>query len=1284
MVKNGFLHCHTMFSLFDSAVTPDELVKRAKELGAENITLTDHGTLLGIEPFMDAGAKYKINTIPGVELYLKHREHFILFAKNYKGYQAISKTMRNADYQPAKKSKKNKDSEEGSQRYYACVPDDVLLQLKGNENIVATTACMQGPIAKILLYNFRIRKKINKIENAKKEIHPMYLDYRESDDIIKNLLVKKENLKNEEKTNKKNTSSAQAKKIRKLKKEIDSGQVSLFYDQQLREYTDKKNFYDYCVLRLKKIKEELSDIDNQIKEHRKIKKNLKSKYDRYIELDDRISSMSTQLLSEESLLQKAKDMVLYYADVFPNFYIELQYHGIEEEAYIMPLLASIARSLAIPVIAGNDAHMVDNTEDSLLARQIMRFNYFERHQELGEADKELYLKSDEELTVALRKILDKDIVQQAIDNLSILSECRVVMETKEHYPKIKDGPSFDELLEDARKKKIKQGKWNDVYEKRLRHEMKVIKEMGYVDYHLVVRDFCNAARKLGTIPKNQIQYCPSDFNDAIAWVKAKGFRTGIGVGPGRGSAGGSLVCYLLGITNIDPVKYNLLFERFLNPERVSMPDIDTDVKTSLRPLIIRYLKWKFGEKAVCSIATETKYKAKGAIKAAGRDRASELCMHLPKKEYISAVSDYMNKFVYPIIDAMDDNDSLNTNRAYEDGTEEAIIWRRAKLIENKLFATGLHAGGVVISDNDDINEYIPLAWNEENQVWAAQCDMVKLETRGMIKMDLLGLSTLDIVSDCLQLIEQRTGRIINPDEIPFEPIVFREIYAKGKTNSVFQFESPGMKKMLKDFKPESIEDVILLVAAYRPGPMQFIPDIIDVKNGRKKPSYVVPELKDILDSTYGYPVYQEQLMSIFHVCAGFSLGKADIVRRYMSKKKVENFLEFKPEFVTGLMNTGATEKGAIELWDSLTDFAKYAFNRSHAAAYAIVSYQTAWLKYHYPTEFFCAMFNNKEQKKFTPIMDDCKDFHVNILPVDINHSQYEFSIEDAGIRFGFKGIKGIGDSNLLKDSTRGYHSFKDFVLKDMLIEDNGKITQMKSSVVENLINSGAFDKIYKNRERLLEHYSVISDIIKRATDLKALTYAINHYEMTDILSRDEYYNIQKENELLGSIISIHPLDGYMNDKFYKCTPYSELTSGNVKIMGFVVEQKKKFSKKGNLMQVYSIEGFSGKLSAVQMGDALSYVGKVVIIAGSYQKDTLFVRSISCLSKGLTTGTYIIKTLEDNYRIKEIYKNDTGDKNHLLHIINYATKDGCVAQIPAMGDLHISEQAFNVIKEKSPK
>lgn len=350
------------------------------------------------------------------------------------------------------------------------------------------------------------------------------------------------------------------------------------------------------------------------------------------------------------------------------------------------------------------------------------------------------------------------------------------------------------------------------------------------------------------------------------------------------------------------------------------------------------------------------------------------------------------------------------------------------------------------------------------------------------------------------------------------------------------------------------------------------------------------------------------------------------------------------------MNTGATEEGAIELWDSLTDFAKYAFNRSHAASYALVSYQTAWLKYHYPAEFCCAMFNNKEQKKFTPIIDDCKEFHVNILPVDINHSWFDFSVEDGAIRFGYKGIKGIGDQNLLKDSTKGYQSFKDFIFQDMIKKTDGRITQMKSSIMENLINAGAFDKLYKNRERLLEHYAILSDMIKNAVSLSSLTCAIKNYEMPDILPADKQYNMQEESKLLNSIVSIRPLDGYMDEKAYGCIPFSELAEGNVKVMGFIVEQKKKYSKKGNLMQVYSIEGFSGKLSAVQMGDALSYVGKVVIIAGSYQKDTLFVRSISCLSKGLTTGTYIIKTLEDNYRIKEIYKNDTGDKNHLLHII----------------------------------
>lgn len=308
MVKNGFLHCHTMYSLFDSAITPNDLVKRAKELGAKNITLTDHGTLLGIEPFMDAGKEYGINTIPGVELYLANREHFILFAKNYTGYQAISKTMRNANYET---SKRNKKGEEGSQKSYACVPDDVLSQLKGNKDIIATTACMQGPIAKILLYNFRILRKIKKLKISKEKIEKAYLNYKKATEDIEIFLEKKKELKKEETNHKKNTSSQQLKAIQKLKKEIESGQVSLFYEQQIRTYTDKKNFYDYCLKRLKDIKKETDAINVKIKALRKIKKDLKTKHDRYVELASRIKEMEQHLIKEEELYQKAKELTIH-------------------------------------------------------------------------------------------------------------------------------------------------------------------------------------------------------------------------------------------------------------------------------------------------------------------------------------------------------------------------------------------------------------------------------------------------------------------------------------------------------------------------------------------------------------------------------------------------------------------------------------------------------------------------------------------------------------------------------------------------------------------------------------------------------------------------------------------------------------------------------------------------------------------------------------------------------------------------------------------------------------
>lgn len=1272
MVKHGFLHCHSMYSLFDSAVTPDELVKKAQSLGAKNITLTDHGTLLGIEPFMDAGEKYNMNTIPGCEFYLENREHFIVLAKTYAGYRAIFKVMRDAVYEERTKGKT-----------YACIPYEVLKRLSGNSDIIATSACMQGPIASDLLTNYRIDRKVQKLQHRMDVLFDAYQSYEKAESLLNALSKQLQVLSNEAKEKTKLTNKSHKRKLQSMKKELDSGQVSMFYEQQKRQYEDELRFFEYCQTRLRAIGAEQTRIRSQQQQCRAVKKQTKSAHDRYITLSSQIASLTATKISEDVLYDRAKQTASYYQSIFPHFYIELQYHGIEEEAYLMPILSRIAKELSIPVIAGNDSHMADASEDSLLARQTVRYNYFERHQTLGPADAELYLKTDEELTESLRKVLDADIVREAMENLSILSSCHVVMPTDTHYPAVKDGASFDELLEKARKKRIAKGLWNDTYEKRLRHEIDVIKQMGFVDYHMVVRDFCFAARKLGGIPKSEIANCPSDLNKAIAWVEKNGYHTGVGVGPGRGSAGGSLVCYLLGITNIDPVRYHLLFERFLNPERVSMPDIDTDVKTSLRPLIIRYLKWRYGARAVCSIVTESTYQAKGAIKAAGRDRASELYSHITNKSaYKAQISDYMRKYVYPLSDMLSNTDKLadrsDISEKLIEQSEEAIVWKRAMLLEGKLYATGLHAGGVVISDNDDINEYIPLAWNEENHVWAAQCDMVKLEKRGLLKMDLLGLNNLDILSDCLQYIEQRTGKRIDLDTIPFEPEVFRSIYAAGKTNSIFQFESAGMKKMLKEFQPESIEDIILLVAAYRPGPMQFIPDIIKVKEGKKKPSYIVPELKDILDSTYGYPVYQEQLMSIFHVCAGFTLGKADIVRRYMSKKKVEKFLEFKPEFIEGLVKTGATKEGAEELWDSLTDFAKYAFNRSHAAAYSIVSYQTAWLKYHYPTEYLCAMFNNKEAKDFGVIIEDCRDLGIPIYPVDINLSQYDFQIENNGIRFGFKGIDGIGNRNFLKDSKRGYTSFLDFVQREMIVCNNdGTISQMKSSIMKALINTGAFDRLFANRKRLLEHYEDLSEKIKRAVDLKSLEAALTAYEMDDLLPADEAYNITKENELIGFLISINPLNGYLSEKAYGCIPYTDLTEGSVTIMGFVEEQKQRYSKKGNLMQVYYLQGYDGKMMALQMGNSLDWSYKVVKLTGEYKNGTLFIRNIKPLEKSQYQASYIINSKADNDRVKQIVSEDIGEKNCLLHIINYAGN----RMVPKCGDLLVSKECFDLIRNE---
>ena len=564
MVKNGFLHCHSTYSLYDSPVLPNELVKKAKDMGAQFVTLTDHGTMLGIEPFMQAGKEFGINTIPGVEVYLENREHIILLAKNYDGYLSISHAMRDANWVEVKMGETKKT--------YALIPPEVLESFRGNSNVIATSACVAGPISKILLHDVKIDRKLNHyyqkeglsdLKSAAKEYQAAAKGYKNAGQEIKDNKTEISQLK-------KYTTKSFAKKIEKER--ANTCQMSLFEDSAESKVKSMENLRDTAIDRIAFLEKRNQELDSEKKAFQRTKNATKQKYDKFRKHMAKINELSKEKKGKDALYNEALQYARHLKSIFPNFFIELQYHGVNDEAYAMPIVAKIAKEIGVPVIAGNDAHMLDNSENSVKARQILRYNYFSKHEEISDSDWELYLKSDEELSGALLKIFDEETVNEAMDNLSVLNECHVVIPEDPHYPKIKDGESFDELLEKARQKRIEKGQWNEEYEQRLQHEMAVIKQMGYVDYHLVVRDFCNMGRIMGVIPRNMVNHAPRNFAKVVEWIKNKGYKTGVGIGPGRGSAAGSLVCNMLGITNIDPIKYGLLFERYLNPERVSMPE----------------------------------------------------------------------------------------------------------------------------------------------------------------------------------------------------------------------------------------------------------------------------------------------------------------------------------------------------------------------------------------------------------------------------------------------------------------------------------------------------------------------------------------------------------------------------------------------------------------------------------------------------------------------------------------------------------------------------------------
>lgn len=1219
----GFLHCHSEHSLKDSALKVKDLILGAKEMGASAVTLTDHGTCTGLIEFMNLGKEYGINTIPGVEAYMKSnyskRDHLILIAKNYKGYQEISRAVSMANDSDHLEVLKvfNKTIN------FPTMDKEILSKCFGNGNVIATSACVGGVFASILLYNRRIGKQIEKKE---KELSKCNSPYDETF-IVNQARVKKldeeiENMKTE-----RNVLTSLAKKP--YKKRLKGLEV-------LRE---DENSYQEAKSILEREMEESKEAAKKLPELKKRLANTKRKrtiinqkcnaakktHDRYRSISEEIKLLKAKMLSHEETMNRTREEMHWYKNLFGNdFYVEMQYHGIPDEVHVMPILADLAGEIGIPLVASNDIHMLK--KEDAPARQLMRALMFEKYEEISSFDEELYMKDDNELREWLSRIIPLNAVEESMNNIiRICDACHVQIPDIQHYPKYRDDSGREcQNSAEVLRQKAEEGisrlftdrAFTSEYQKRMEYELEIIISLGYADYLLIVADYVNYGKKLSQELGNGLGY---------------------GVGPGRGSGAGCLVNYLLGITMIDPLQYGLIFERFLNKDRVSMPDIDCDFSDEVRNRTIEYVRKKYGSSSVAVIRTCNTQGPKLAVKNAarfigwktpGKDDNSKA-----RRKELQYLGEQISKEIPegPKVHLCDHIDSLKTKYFDRDAHE---ILDRAIMVEGTMINLGVHAAGVIIGDGAPLYDYVPLLYNMQKG-WAVQCDMVEAESINLLKMDFLGLINLDIITESMRRIYKNTGKKIEIDRIPYEYAVFSEIFSKGNTGSVFQFESAGMKQMLRKFKPSCFEDIVLLVAAYRPGPMDSIPDIIETKHGRKTPTYTVPAMEEILAPTYGYPIYQEQLMDIFHKCAGFTLGEADSVRKYMSKKIEDKFIAYKDKFVDGIIKSGADRESATALWDSLYSFSNYAFNKSHAVAYGFVSYQTGYLKYHYPAEYMCSVMNNAKIEKIPNLVHECSTMNLELLPPDINLSNIRFEDKDGTIRYGLSAIKGVSNNaaNIVEErNTNGFYgSFKDFLQR----------TTVDTQVIEALIASGCFDSLercgrryllmsYKNLlkdvKSIRKKHEQIESIEVKLTDksvsaserkvyrhrkenfLVSLAKIETHFRSynLNINSMDDITEIlHEEKELLGGYISSHPLKAYsniFNDS--RLTHICDCLTGPGCYTGMITDLRIVNRKSdGKEMAFFKLEDLTGEIAVncftKEFAEYYRYIeeGKVVRILG---------------------------------------------------------------------------------------
>ncbi|GMU89084.1 MAG: DNA-directed DNA polymerase [Chlorobiota bacterium] len=892
----------------------------------------------------------------------------------------------------------------------------------------------------------------------------------------------------------------------------------------------------------------------------------------------------------------AREVAKQYHEIFgDDFYLEIQDHKMPDDPLILEGVPRLAKELGIKLVATNDCHYIKK-EDAIAHNILLKLSEKggdEDYKKLRYGTDQIYFKSQEEMIDLFKKW-----PESIASTLEITDKCNVDLDKKEYFfpnfPIPDDSPDktldgYFEYLSRKRFDEIFPGEKSQELTERFEYELKTIKSMGFAGYFLIVQDFINAAKEMG-----------------------------VSVGPGRGSAAGSLIAFVLGITKINPLDYDLLFERFLNPARKSMPDIDVDFADEKRGEVIEYVKRKYGSESVSQIITFSTLASKAAIKDVGR----VLNVPLSTVNHITKYIPSIFGKVYSIEKALAEVPELKNFQNTPD-PKLAELFKYAKTLEGMNRNASKHAAGVVIAPGD-VSDYVPLAVVDASTMEVvSQYNMKELEAAGLLKMDFLGLRTLSIIEDTLAMARQTRPQeewVHDIDAIPLDDQLTYDIFADGKTTGIFQFESVPMRKHLKRLKPQSIKDLAAMNALYRPGPMENIDDFIDRKYGRQQITYLHPKLEPILKETYGIIVYQEQVIRIANQLAGMSLAEADILRRAMGKKDVEAMAKQRKIFVDAATAHEINEKIAGEVFDLIDKFANYGFNKSHAVAYSYLAYQTAYLKAHFTEEFLAANMTHEfgKQEKVTLFLEDCRKLGIKVLSPDVNRPAKFFTVENKMIRFGLSAIKNVGETAVdsitaaRKKLGRDFRSVFEFAsLVDLRL--------VNKRAMEGLVMAGAFDSINSNRRSIFEAIPEIivfgqnvQEINDDSTESLFGEEALQETIIEPKLPVTEDWSLKerfaKELEVTGFYISNHPMSAYdIEDRAFSFTSnvenFETINDKQVGICGVINELESKIGNNGAAFATFTVNGLGGMFECTMWARAyerhisLMEEGAVLYLAG---------------------------------------------------------------------------------------